>query len=48
MFKKKTSEAAQLMGPKLHTNIIWSKRSTDFKELSPCSGWSFVQVEFLF
>ena len=21
----------------LHTNIIWSKRSTDFKELSPCS-----------
>ena len=23
----------------LHTNIIWSKRSTDFKELSPCSVW---------
>jgi hypothetical protein len=23
----------------LHTNIIWSKRSTEFKELSPCSVW---------
>jgi hypothetical protein len=23
----------------LHTNIIWSKRSTDFKELSACSVW---------
>jgi hypothetical protein len=23
----------------LHTNIIWSKRSTDLKELSPCSVW---------
>jgi hypothetical protein len=23
----------------LHANIIWSKRSTDFKELSPCSVW---------
>ena len=23
----------------LHTNIIWWKRSTDFKELSPCSVW---------
>jgi hypothetical protein len=23
----------------LHTNIIWSKCSTDFKELSPCSVW---------
>ena len=23
----------------LHTNIIWSKHSTDFKELSPCSVW---------
>ena len=23
----------------LHTNIIWLKRSTDFKELSPCSVW---------
>ena len=23
----------------LYTNIIWSKRSTDFKELSPCSVW---------
>ena len=22
-----------------HTNIIWSKRTTDFKELSPCSVW---------
>ena len=23
----------------LHINIIWSKHSTDFKELSPCSEW---------
>ena len=23
----------------LYTNIIWSKRSTDFNELSPCSVW---------
>ena len=23
----------------MHTNIIWSKRSTEFKELSPCSVW---------
>jgi hypothetical protein len=23
----------------LHTHIIWSKRLTDFKELSPCSVW---------
>jgi hypothetical protein len=26
----------------LHTNIIWSKRSTDFKELSPCSVWQHL------
>ena len=23
----------------LHINMIWSNRSTDFKELSPCSVW---------
>ena len=28
----------------LHTNIIWSKRSTDFKELSPCSVWYHLKT----
>ena len=35
----------------LHTNIKWSKRSTDFKELSPCSVWFplvfFIWVYFI-
>ena len=29
----------EMLAWSLHTNIIWSKRSTDFKELSPCSVW---------
>ena len=29
----------------LHTHIIWSKRSTDFKELSPCSVWYPLKLE---
>jgi hypothetical protein len=31
----------------LHTNIIWSKRSTDFKELSPCSVWYPLKRNYL-
>jgi hypothetical protein len=30
----------------LHTDIIWSKRSTDFKELSPCSVWYHLKVTY--
>ena len=30
----------------LHTNIIWSKCSTDFKELSPCSVWYHLNHKF--
>jgi hypothetical protein len=30
----------------LHTNIIWSKRSTDFKELSLCSVWYHLKAGF--
>jgi hypothetical protein len=39
----------------LHSNIIWSKCSTDFKELSPCSVWYplkmfeiFIKLYFFF
>jgi hypothetical protein len=32
----------------LHTHIIWSKRSTDFKELSPCSVWYPLNVHDVF
>jgi hypothetical protein len=32
----------------LHANIIWSKRSTDFKELSPCSVWYHLNLSFVF
>ena len=30
----------------LHTNIIRSKHSTDFKELSPCSVWYHLKLTF--
>ena len=32
----------------LHTNIIWSKRSTDFKELSPCGVWYHLKYNNAF